>query len=222
MPKNKSSQEIEIKLRVADIELLCRRLKQLHARQVVPRTFEVNILYDTLEQSLRHGGKLIRIRFENECRIKRSSRSAGPNSAILTFKGPAPSPRGPRTSAARPIQRSRFKIRKEIEVTVNDGAQLAEILQGLGLRPSFRYEKFRTTYVLAGIEDLKLELDETPIGLFLELEGSERSIDCAAKLLGYARSDYVIQTYGALFIAHCRIRRRKPRNMVFPTTKKLR
>jgi adenylate cyclase class 2 len=93
------------------------------------------------------------------------------------------------------------------------------ILGALELRPTFRYEKFRTTYKLPGIRALKLEFDETPIGLFLELEGSASAIDRAARMLGYYQYDYVTESYGALYIADCRRKGRKPAHMVFPRTK---
>ncbi len=48
---------------------------------------------------------------------------------------------------------------------------MGSILRALGLYSTFRYEKFRTTYALPGIRGLKVEFDETPVGLFLELEG---------------------------------------------------
>ena len=71
------------------------------------------------------------------------------------------------------------------------------------------------------IRNLKIELDETPIGAFLELEGSPSSIDRVARLLGYTHSDYITQTYGALYIADSRLHGYKPTNMLFPSTKKL-
>jgi len=59
----------------------------------------------------------------------------------------------------------------------------------------------------------------TPIGTFLELEGTPSSIDRVARLLGYSHSDYITQTYGALYIAHSRLHGYKPTNMLFPPTK---
>jgi len=96
------------------------------------------------------------------------------------------------------------------------------ILTALGLRPMFRYEKFRTTYALRGLRNLKIEFDETPIGAFLELEGSPSAIDRAARLLGYARSHYITQTYGALYIADRRRHGSRPTDMLFPRAKKMR
>ena len=68
------------------------------------------------------------------------------------------------------------------------------------MRPCFRYEKFRTTYRLPGIRNLKVEVDETPIGLFLELEGPGREIDRAAARLGFGPAEYITKSYGALFM----------------------
>jgi hypothetical protein len=86
----------------------------------------------------------------------------------------------------------------------------------------FRYEKFRTTYAFPGIRGLKIELDETPVGVYLELEGSVAAIDRGARLLGYTRPEYLKETYGSLYLADCRRRGRKPGDMLFPATKKLR
>ena len=70
----------------------------------------------------------------------------------------------------------------------------------MGLRPCFRYEKYRSTYRLPGLPGLIVEVDETPIGDFLELEGSPMEIDCGAALLGFSPADYITKSYGALFV----------------------
>jgi adenylate cyclase class 2 len=70
----------------------------------------------------------------------------------------------------------------------------------MGLRPWFRYEKYRTTYRLPGVAGLMVELDETPIGEFLELEGDAQAIDRVAVMLGYGVADYITKSYGQLFV----------------------
>ena len=70
----------------------------------------------------------------------------------------------------------------------------------MGLSPCFRYEKYRSTYRLPGLPGLLVELDETPIGDFLELEGDSASIDRAAALLGFGPGDYITKSYGILFL----------------------
>ena len=216
------NQEVEIKLRVADVSTLHRRLKQLRARQILPRTYESNTLYDTPTRNLTRRGQLIRIRVERSNAKVRNSHPAQSTNAVLTYKSPLVSFRSSQTAPRARNDKARFKIRHEVEVIVSDGTQMDGILEGLGLHPTFRYEKFRTTYVLPRIPGLKVEFDETPVGHFLELEGTAAAIDRAAKLLGYARSDYMTDSYGALYIADCRRRGRKPSNMLFPPTKMLR
>jgi adenylate cyclase class 2 len=99
---------------------------------------------------------------------------------------------------------------------------MARILRALGLHPVFCYEKFRTTYALPDVRGLKIELDETPVGIYLELEGPVAGINRGARLLGYRRKDYLTDSYGSLYLADCRRRGRKPGDMLFPPTKKLR
>ena len=215
MPIPAHRKEIEIKIRVPDVAAIRRRLKRLRAREISPRTHESNILYDTPRQDLRRRGRLIRIRIEQPASAI-WKRRANENAAILTYKGPVPS-----SSNARKSNRH-FKVRDEAEVSVGGANELAVILRALGLHPAFRYEKFRTTYALPGIRALKIELDETPVGIYLELEGSVAAIDRAARVLGYVRKDYLTDTYGSLYLAACRRQGRKPGNMLFPPTKKLR
>jgi len=222
MPGNSSHQEVEIKLRVADVAALRRRLKQLRARESCPRTYEFNTLYDTPKKDLARRGQLIRIRIERPSSHGGGEDCLGAGKSTLTYKGPSQSSRSARTSPGKLKKAGRYKVREEIEVAVANGKQMRLILIALGLRPVFRYEKFRTTYTLPGIRCLKIALDETPIGTFLELEGAPRAIDRAAKRLGYARADYITWTYGALYRADCRVREQKPTDMLFVPTKKLR
>ena len=214
-------EEIEIKLRVADASALRLRLEELRAREIIPRTFESNILFDTPSRNLIRGDRLIRVRIERPSAYGGKIESPQTGTAILTYKGPSRSAQDSRTAVTRRKERIRFKIRDEVEVVVSNPEQMSTILGALGLRPTFRYEKFRTTYKLPGIRGMKVEFDETPIGLFLELEGSAAAIDRAARLLGYSQYDYVTESYGALYIAECRHRGEKATNMVFPPTNKL-
>jgi adenylate cyclase class 2 len=210
--KIKSHNETEIKLRVPDLPALHRRLKQLKARQVSPRIHESNTLYDSARQDLRRRGQLIRIRVEQPTSPAGHRRRASSAVAVLTYKGPA----GAKPSKSlNKSPKSRYKVRQEFEVTLSDSDQMHRILGTLRLHPSFLYEKFRTTYVLRGHRHLKIELDETPIGTFLELEGNPSSIDRVARLLGYPPSKYITATYGTLYIAHSRRMGLKPTDMLF-------
>ena len=135
---------------------------------------------------------------------------------MLTFKQPA--------VRALEDDGSRFKIREETEVEVADAAMLRKIFEGLGLRGWFSYEKYRTTWKLGAAtrwaKDLLIELDETPAGVFVELEGSPEAIDKAAEALGYSRKDYLLKNYLELYAEDCKRRGITPGNMLFASGKK--
>jgi adenylate cyclase, class 2 len=222
MPKPAHHEEIEIKLRVQDVSALRSRLKRLRAREISPRTHESNTLYDTPRQDLRRHGRLIRLRIEQPASSFGKRRPIENTPAILTYKGPSLVSAHARKTGGNSKIRRHFKIKEEAEVWVARADEMASILRALGLHPMFRYEKFRTTYALPGVRGLKIELDETPIGIYLELEGPLAGIDRGARLLGYARKDYLKETYGSLYLADCCRRGLKPCDMLFPPTKKLR
>jgi len=222
--RRKQNHEIEVKLHIPDRLALLARLDELGAI-CEGRVHEMNTIYDTRERSLMRKGQLLRIRIERQA--DRPGADA-PNTsqklegALLTFKGPV------RRSDSRAARGGRkYKVRQEREVRAADGEQLAIILEALGLIPRFRYEKYRSTYRLLDVENLALELDETPVGDFLEAEGARESIDRAATLLGYRPSDYVTKTYWDLFqerrnSGQAKSAKRKrlpnsgPRDMLFP------
>jgi len=212
--------ETEIKLRVADPKKLRARLKALGARTVAGgagRVHESNVLYDTAEEDLRRRGQLLRIR--TETRGSASSRRKNQR-VLVTFKKPI---EGDESWREEEGPQRRHKVREEIEVEVSDGAAQARIFEGLGMRGGFRYEKFRTTYQLPKWQRwanrLLIEMDETPIGVFVELEGPAKAIDRAAKLLGYEERDYIVANYHSLYLAECRRKGEKPGHMVFQPRK---
>ena len=201
-----TGREVEIKLRVADALALRRRLRALGARKL-GRVLEKNTLYDTPTGLLARKGYLVRLRLNNPSTALR----AGSNGE-LTYKGPA--------QKGESKLGKRYKIREERNWPVPDAGLAARMLLSLGLYPGFRYEKRRTVYRLPGLAKLQVMLDETPIGVFLELEGPKPAIDRAARLLGYTPADYVTSSYYALYLGHCRRLGRTPRHMVFPKRKK--
>jgi adenylate cyclase class 2 len=85
---------------------------------------------------------------------------------------------------------------------VSDPRRLSEMLVRLDFIPAFRYEKYRTEYRRPG-EAGSAMLDETPIGVYLELEGAPAWIDRSARRLGFAESDYSTASYGGLYADYC-------------------
>jgi adenylate cyclase, class 2 len=182
-----SNLEIEIKLAVTDLQAARRRLRAAGFHVSKRRIFEDNTVYDTPGRDLRHAVRLLRVRHVG-------------GSAKMTYKGhPLP---------------SRHKTREELEVEVSSPQTTAAILDRLGFHPVFRYQKYRTELKQA-TGGGTATLDETPIGIYLELEGSPSWIDRSAQRLGYSEDDYITASYGSLYLDWCKRRRRKPADMVF-------
>ena len=216
--------EIEIKLAIRDGKALARTLKRLGAKPAnakAPRMHEMNLIFDTPDGGLAKHGQLLRIRTETPAPIKKFTGRKVASRTVLTFKSP---PEELAIGDLGPAGDRRHKVREEIETELTDGATLQRIFEGLGLRGWFRYEKYRTTYVLPGrqgwAKGLLIEVDETPIGVFVELEGAAAAIDRAAKELGYSPRDYVLKNYLVLYVEECKRREEQPKDMVFAVGKK--
>jgi adenylate cyclase class 2 len=91
---------------------------------------------------------------------------------------------------------ARHKHRIETETEIADGDALGAIFVQLGYMPAFVYEKWRTEYADAVGHCV---LDETPIGVFAELEGPEEWIDSISARLGLDPSALMTLSYGRLF-----------------------
>ncbi len=153
MGGNKQEQEAKFWLR--DPRRLEERLKALGAQLTQPRTYELNLRFDTPERRLSSSFQVLRLRQDRKAR--------------LTYKG-----------AADPL--SPVSSRAEIEVEVSDLQTAREILEALGYQVIVSYEKYRTAYQLGEVE---VSLDEMPFGNFCEIEGpSTESIQAAALQLG--------------------------------------
>jgi adenylate cyclase class 2 len=164
--------EIEVKLRVSSPEAVRGALRQAGAQLVRERHFEDNVLFDDAAASLRASGTVLRLR-------------RTPHGGVLTFKGPGEGEPG-------------LKTREERETAVEEPDQVRAILKNLGYRPVFRYQKYRECWTLRGQE---IDVDETPIGAFLEIEGDPEGIHAVATLLGYGPADYMTESYVDLFFA---------------------
>ncbi|HET9804299.1 MAG TPA: class IV adenylate cyclase [Candidatus Acidoferrum sp.] len=206
--------EREVKLKVANLKALKKALARLKAKPTTSergRVYERNVIFDTPQGGLAKHGQLLRIRTET---IEGAAAKKFQPRVVLTFKKPALAAEGDGHG---------HKVREEIETEVRDAAALQAIFEGLGMSGWFKYEKYRTTMKLpAGAKwakDLVIELDETPVGNYLELEGPADAIDRAAAELGYARKDYIVASYLALYLADCRRRGETPKDMLFEKKK---
>ena len=153
--------EIELKFAVADIDRFRAKVQSLGVTLLTPRTFEANTLYDTPERDLRVRRQVLRLR-------------GYAGRSVVTHK-----------RVATDDVDSRYKIRIETESAIEDAAALAEIFAQLGYKPVFRYEKYRTEWE-AGAGHIFL--DETPIGVYAELEGPPAWIESMREQLNQARA----------------------------------
>ena len=185
--------ETEIKLHIGDLRAVRRQVQHLGFRKIQSRHFESNTLYDFDDLRLWKARCLLRLRHADQ-------------QWLLTFKGA-------------PLESGDYKVRREIETTIEDGKRLETILEALGIRTVFRYDKYRSVYAekppARGARGALLVVDETPIGDYLELEGPQRWIDRVATRLGYRREDYITASYAALYRQKCQENGVPPTNMVF-------
>jgi adenylate cyclase class 2 len=216
------ARETEIKLKIRDEKAFRRLLKKLEARSMgagTGRVHEENVIFDTPQGGLAKHGQLLRIRIETPQALGKTKNGKPKQRVVLTFKRPIVRP-GDGDEVAHGLH----KVREEIELEVSEAAKLTEIFEGLGMKGWFRYEKYRTTFQLPASKTwargLLIELDETPIGTFVELEGPAPAIDRAAEELGYSKRDYVSKNYLVLYMEECRRKGEQPRHMVFPGREK--
>jgi adenylate cyclase class 2 len=164
--------EREIKLRFASAEEARAAVIATGATPLLGRRLQDDSLLDTEDEQLRRRRCVLRVRVE--CGKSR-----------LTFKGP--------------VQPSLMKLREEIETVVGDGAILLRVLEEVGLHVWFRYEKYREEF---SHEDVIVAVDETPVGVFVEIEGGEQGIASMAEALGRSQADYIVESYRGLFLRH--------------------
>jgi len=218
------ARETEIKLRITDVRSFHRALKRIGARPAGPgssKVHEENVIFDTPQGGLAKHGQLLRIRTETP-EIRGKAKKVGPKQrVVLTFKQPMVHPAG---AGMESVSHGSYKVRDEIELEVADPGNLTRIFEGLGMSGWFRYEKYRTTFRMpdskAWAAGLLIELDETPIGTFVELEGPATAIDRAAEELGFSKHDYVLKNYLRLYMEDCRQKGEQPLHMVFPNRKR--
>lgn len=183
--------ETEIKLVVAQAGDVRKLLRRAGFRVRHRRSFEHNLVFDTSDRILVRRGCLLRLRTY-----------AGQH--WLTFKRPGGAP-------------TQFKVREEFETAVEQPSVLREVFAALGLEPVFRYEKYRTVFEGSSRwRGGEVMLDETPIGTYVELEGSRRWIErVASTVFGAGPDAYIVKNYAALHIDWCRERGRPFGDMVF-------
>ena len=185
--------ETEIKLRWDGTAGEPRALIERHGYGIsIPRTLETDQLFDLPSAALQQSDQILRLR--------KTISSDGIKRAMVTYKGPA--------------TRDGYKSREEIEFDVSDPDTFTLVLDRLGYRPSFRYEKYRTQLRAAGEPGL-ITIDETPIGVYLELEGPREWIDSTAANLGFTSARFLTVSYAGLYGEYRKQHPEAPADMTF-------
>lgn len=168
--KTDDHQELEVKLYLAKLEAFQRGVEARGAKLIEGRLHEVNLRFDTANESLTRSLQVLRLRQDTAAR--------------LTYKGPGETIDG-------------VYARREIEFTVSDFQSARALFEALGYRVSLMYEKYRTTYDLDGIY---VTLDEMPYGNFTEIEGADPDrIRAATEKLGLDWEARIMDSYTSLF-----------------------
>jgi adenylate cyclase class 2 len=177
--------EIECKIPIPDRESFVQRLIDCEA-QDHGDVLERNWVFDAEDGRLEADASLLRLR------------QAGKES--ITFKGP--------------VLGGQFRRREELEVGIDDIDTMRLLLDRLGFRQIWFYEKMRHTWTY---RDCEIVLDEMPeIGAYVEVEGtSDEAIANVLEDLGLDRSQHVPGSYRCLFSEHLQLRGEEMREMRF-------
>lgn len=157
--------EREIKLEFPSLEAARVAIGALGLAPLRPRRLQDDALYDTADGTLRARGCALRLRDDG-------------GHAVLTFKGP--------------VEPGPMKVRPEFETGATDGDMLRRILDALGYQIAFRYQKYREEF---GDASCVAAIDDTPVGVFVELEGDGDRIASLATRLGFAPAQYLTSSY---------------------------
>lgn len=181
--------EREIKLQFPSVEDARAAVMAAGCTPLLGRRLQEDALLDNAAEELRKRRCVLRVRTEG-------------GKSRLTFKGP--------------VQPGPMKLREELETVVGDGEMLLHVFRELGFDVWFRYEKYREEFTH---EDVIVAIDETPVGVYVEIEGTEAGIEAMATAIGKSRADYVLDSYRGLFLQRAVEFGLSGRDLVFPSTR---
>lgn len=177
--------EHEVKLAFSSVEAARQAVITAGGRLDVSRRLLDDRLFDTADDRLRRSGCALRMRRDD-------------TRGIITFKGP--------------VQPGPVKSREEIETDVGDANVAEAILTSLGYRQTFRAEKYREEHLVG---EARVTIDDTPVGVFVEIEAAPDTIDAVTTRLGRTTADHRLDSYASLWDAWCRARGRPFGDMTF-------
>lgn len=161
--------ETEVKFYIKNLPAIEARLQQLGGSVLRPRSYEVNLRFDTPDKKLQQAAQVLRLRRDSK--------------GWVTYKGPGQEQDG-------------VISRQEIEIEVDAFETTRQLLEVLGFEVVFIYEKYRTVYTFGGCQVM---LDELPYGCFVEIEGEPTGIRPVARKLLLNWQASIPASYHALF-----------------------
>lgn len=168
---NENNREIEVKFHIDSAEKFLPRIIAAGAVLEQETRFERNLRWDDEKETLSKNHQVLRLRDNGGI-------------FVLTFKSEKQNDKG-------------LADREEIETVVYDIENTKLILERLGYKIVFIYEKYRSIYHL---NDTDLFLDHTPIGDYIEIEGPDGdAIRRSAELLGFEWEKRIDKGYRNLF-----------------------
>ena len=177
--------EQEVKLAFPQFEAARQAIIAAGGRLVASRRLLEDRLFDLPDGRLRLSGQTLRTRRDS-------------TNGYITFKGPVhPGP---------------VKSREELETRIGDVDVLEAALVAMGFAQVFRAEKYREEYAL---DAARLAIDDTPFGVFVEIEASPDEIERVARLIGRTPADYSLDSYPTLWRRWCEGAGLPDRDMVF-------
>ncbi len=185
-PKNRKV-EREVKIPCCDRGALRLLLLEIGGR-TRGEGLERNIVFDKDDGALRKSDSVLRLRSWKD--------------NTLTYKGPRSGAKGG------------VKARDEIEVSVGDLAAMEAVLETLGFRRTWIYEKLTEKFALG---DVVVSLDTLPfIGDWVEIEaGSDGAITDVAERLGLSIEAATSATYAEIFARYLGERGERFRDLLF-------
>lgn len=86
--------------------------------------------------------------------------------------------------------------RDEFEIEIDDVENAKIILEKIGLKPILKMQKYRLKWNLDGI---RINIDELPFGLYMEIYGNENEIQNVMEKLDIENEEKIIGTYWDIY-----------------------
>lgn len=169
--------ETEVKIKINTFDEIKNKLLNLNAELYKKRALETDEYFDK-KAILKKTGKVLRLR----------------DNSILTYKGAEQNKQTNKKHKKK--MKETMKVREEIEVMVDNAENLKKILEKIGFSIVARKEKYREAYVL---NLTKICIDETPIGNYIEIEGTKEGVKQIASALGFSEKQFIKKSYSTLW-----------------------